>query len=161
MRYVAVIAGGLILGAVVVVAGCRFSADIQHALDPVVAAWCYQQLGACGTKSVWWNRCTKKVEVRDQDGNIRENLTTFEIADRPGVEQQVAPPTSPTGAFVTRPKMTAAWMCKKRRGRVYCHIYRAGGSAFGAFVKRDGKRAAHECGRRLNTALCPKKQTEI
>jgi hypothetical protein len=133
IRRLAIVVFGLAVGGVGALVGCELNHDIRRALDEVTRAACIQQLGACGQKRVYWNRCSHRVEIVDEDGEVREELRrAFEIAARPGVEQSVS---SVNGAHVDAPKMTKAWRCKKRRGRMHCHLYNAAASVFGAFVQ--------------------------
>jgi hypothetical protein len=156
-KLLAVVLGGT-LGAVI---GCAYlSHDIRRALDEVTRAACIQPLGACGRKQVYWNRCSHRVEIVDEDGVVRDELShAMEIGARPGVEQATPTTVLHDG---DAPKMTRAWRCKKRAARIYCHLYRDAASTFGAFVKPNLGDAGWEHDKfHMVPALCPPRQVEV
>jgi hypothetical protein len=145
---------GVVIGAVV---GCgvvdHLSVDIRREIDVAVNAWCMKQLGACGQKSVWYNRCTGRVEIHGLDGEVRQSLSrAMEIND------EAMGPT----CDMDQPKMTRYWRCKKRQGKVYCHIYNPAASVFGAFVKANPARNQN-CGRWRDPSdgFCPPRFQEL
>jgi hypothetical protein len=134
MKTAAIALWGLVIGSAVGCEAMRLAVIPDVILD-AARAWCLKPIGACGAKSVWFNRCTGHVEIHAPDGVVVEHLRAFEIADRPGVEQLMSPADSAAGAHVDQPKITKDWRCKKRGKTMYCHLYRRADSAFGAFVK--------------------------
>lgn len=155
---------GASAGIVGALAGCKVNDAMREQFAAIKRAACIQQLGACGRKTVYWNRCTRKIEVVDEDGEVRESLMkTWTIASReaarPGVEQRAS---SASGAHVDAPKMTKAYRCKKREGTMHCHLYNAAASTFGAFVKPNRGDAGWEHDRfRFEPTLCRPRVVEV